>query len=69
MYPELVVRNEEGQVQTVQYHKLNSLLLNEVQKQHRQIQAQQDQIVNLTEQLARLEQVLTAQWSLAVADE
>ena len=35
VYPELVVKNDEGQVQTVQYHKLNSMLLNEVQKQHR----------------------------------
>ena len=40
VYPELVVKNEEGQVQTVQYHKLNSMLLNEVQKQHRQIEDQ-----------------------------
>ena len=51
MYPELVVKNDECQVQTVQYHKLNSMLLNEVQKQQRQIQ-------ELTE---RLEEVLTAQ--------
>ena len=51
VYPELVVKNDECQVQTVQYHKLNSMLLNEVQKQQRQIQ-------ELTE---RLEEVLTAQ--------
>ena len=54
IYPELVVKNDEGQVQTVQYHKLNSMLLNEVQKQHRQIQ-------ELTGPLSELEQVLTAQ--------
>ena len=58
VYPELVVRNDEGEVQTVQYHKLNSMLLNEVQKQHRQIQ-------ELTERLAQLEQVLTVRRSLA----
>ena len=56
MYPELVVKNDQGQVQTVQYHKLNSMLLNEVQKQHRQIQ-------ELTERLAQLEQALSTQQS------
>ena len=62
VYPELVVRNDEGEVQTVQYHKLNSMLLNEVQKQHRQI-------ADLTDRLARLEQVLTArQTSTEVAE-
>ena len=67
VYPELVVKNEEGQVQTVQYHKLNSMLLNEVQKQHRQIEDQQVVIADLVERLDRLEQVLTAQRS-AVAE-
>ena len=62
VYPELVVHNEQGEVQTVQYHKLNSMLLNEVQKQHRQI-------ADLTDRLARLEQVLTArQTSTEVAE-
>ena len=60
VYPELVVHNDKGEVQTVQYHKLNSLLLNEVQKQHRQIQ-------ELAERLAQLEQVLIQHPSLAVA--
>ena len=76
VYPELVVHNDEGQVQTVQYHKLNSMLLNEVQKQHRQIQrqderilVQKEQIADLMERLARLELVLTAQRSLATAAE
>ena len=53
VYPELVVKNDKGKVQTVQYHKLNSMLLNEVRKQHQQIQA-------LTKRLARLEEALTA---------
>ena len=75
VYPELVVRNDEGQVQTVQYHKLNSMLLNEVQKQNREIEkqaermeAQQEQITGLTGRLARLEQVLTTQRSLAALE-
>ena len=71
VYPELVVHNRKGEVQTVQYHKLNAMLLNEVQKHYRQIQrqdtqiqAQKERIVDLTERLARLEQVLTAPSSL-----
>jgi hypothetical protein len=35
VYPDLVVRNADGQIQTVQYQKLTPMLLNEVQKQHR----------------------------------
>ena len=69
VYPELVVKNEQGQVQTVEYLKLNSLLLNEVQKQHRLNQEQADQIQDLTEQLAQLKQILTAQRSLATVAE
>ena len=71
VYPELVVHNRKGEVQTVQYHKLNAMRLNEVQKHYRQIQrqdtqiqAQKERIADLTERLARLEQVLTAPSSL-----
>ncbi len=58
MYPELVVYDDQGRVKTVLYQQLSGMLLNEVQKQHRQVQ-------ELTERLTRLEQVLTAQQSLA----
>ena len=58
MYPELVVYDDQGRVKTVLYQQLSGMLLNELQKQHRQVQ-------ELTERLARLEQVLTAQQSLA----
>jgi hypothetical protein len=44
VYPELVVRGKEGQVESVQYQKLPALLLNELQKQNRQIQEQGQQI-------------------------
>ncbi len=52
VYPELVVHDDEGRVRTVLYQELNVMLLNELQKQHGQIQ-------DLTERLARLEQTLT----------
>ena len=38
VYPDLVVNDRAGHAETVQYRKVNAMLLNEVQKQHRQIQ-------------------------------
>ena len=35
--PELVARDKDGQIETVFYDKVNAMLLNEVQKQHRLI--------------------------------
>jgi hypothetical protein len=42
--PELVVRDATGQPETVAYHELPAMLLNELQKQHATIQAQQAQL-------------------------
>ena len=50
MYPELV-QYVEGKPKTVLYQQLPAIMLNELQKQHRQIQ-------ELTERLAQLEQAL-----------
>ncbi len=58
VYPEMVVHDDTDKVKTVEYQKLPAMLLNELQKQHREIQG-------LTERLARLEQALTAQQLLA----
>ena len=38
VYPDLVTYSEAGDVETVQYRKINAMLLNEVQKQHRKIE-------------------------------
>ena len=57
VYPELV-QYVDGKAKTVLYQQLPAIMLNELQKQHRQVQ-------ELTEWLARLEQVLTAQQTLA----
>ena len=35
IYPELVVYGEHGEIESVQYHQLPALLLNELQQQHR----------------------------------
>jgi hypothetical protein len=44
VYPDLVVYDEKGEPQTVRYHFVNALLLNEVQRHARQAEAQQREI-------------------------
>jgi hypothetical protein len=44
VYPDLVVYDEKGEPQTVRYHFVNALLLNEVQRQARRDEAQQREI-------------------------
>lgn len=55
VYPNLVVRNAEGQIESVRYYELAPMLLNEVQKQQKTIQDQQLAIQQLSERLAKLE--------------
>ena len=54
----MVVYNDAGQPETVQYRKVNAMLLNEVQRQHRQIEAQQEQLEALRTRLAAVERRL-----------
>jgi Chaperone of endosialidase len=58
VYPDLVAHLKNGEVETVQYHKINAMLLNEVQKQHRQIGDQQRELTDLKARLAALERLL-----------
>src|SRR5450432_3621101 len=58
VYPDLVVRNADGEVETVQYQKLTPMLLNEVQKQNQTIQSQQAQISALQKEHAALQKTL-----------
>ena len=58
VYPDLVVKGADGQVQTVQYQKLTPMLLNELQKQNDLIRLQQKQVQELQNRLAALEAVL-----------
>ena len=51
VYPELVARNKDGEVETVMYQFLAPMLLNEVQQQHRQIDEQQRTIDALEQRL------------------
>ena len=47
VYPDLVVYDEDGRPETVQYRKVNAMLLNEVQQQHRVILELLDRVERL----------------------
>jgi predicted nuclease with TOPRIM domain len=57
--PELVAHNAKGEIETVYYDKVNAMLLNQVQTQQRQIEAEhahsQSQIKQLTGLVSQLE--------------
>ena len=57
VFPELVVHDGSGRIESVQYHELPALLLNELQKQHRVIADQAEVIRSLTKRLEVLEAV------------
>jgi hypothetical protein len=60
VYPEMVQHTADGQVLTVRYNMLNTMLLNEVQKQQQVIHTQTQQINELEQRLRRLEAAVTA---------
>jgi hypothetical protein len=49
--PDLVVRDEKGEIYTVRYEAVNAMLLNEFLKAHRRIEGQDKRIDQLTAQL------------------
>ena len=52
MYPELVTRNAQGQVEAIRYQELTPMLLNEVQRQQQTLGAQAREIAALKAQNA-----------------
>jgi hypothetical protein len=60
VYPELVVRGADGQIESIQYQKLPAMLLNEVQKEHRNAQQQAHRIRQQDEMIKKLEARLAA---------
>jgi len=82
VYPELVVRGKDGQVESVQYAKLPAMLLNELQKEHRnaeqqsrhaeeqdrRAQQQDETIKKLEARLAALEAQLTNATAKVISD-
>ena len=51
VYPELVVKGADGKVESVQYHELIPMLLNEVQHQQLKLDAQAQQLTTQSQQL------------------
>ena len=74
VYPDLVSYSADGQIETVKYQVLDSMLLNEVQRQQAQIREQQaanreqqNQIRDLQERLAKMEAALAGVTPLRAA--
>ena len=67
---DFVVRDEEGNVNSVRYDQVNAMLLNEFLKEHRTVQEQQNEIDNLKAELKEqraLIQKVSAQRELSKA--
>jgi hypothetical protein len=67
VYPDLVAHSADGQIETVKYQVLDSMLLNEAQKQYQHarqqdetIRRQQEQVLKQQEQIRSLEARLAA---------
>ena len=62
--PDLIVRDENGEIYTVRYEAVNAMLLNEFLKEHKKVEQQQASIAELKSTVALQQkemQVLTAQ--------
>jgi hypothetical protein len=55
VYPELVTKGADGKVESVQYHELIPMLLNEVQHQQRMLGMQAGQLTAQSQQVAELQ--------------
>jgi hypothetical protein len=67
VYPELVIRDRSGRIDSVRYDELAPMLLNEVQHQQNKIAAQADQIALQAAQLRIVQQQLVALKELSQA--
>jgi hypothetical protein len=60
VYPDLVAHTADGRIETVKYQVLDSMLLNEVQRQQAEIRGLEQQNRTLQERLKKLETVLSS---------
>jgi hypothetical protein len=67
VYSDLVAHSADGQIETVKYPVLDSMLLNEVQRQQAEISGLEQQNRILLERLAKLEAVLASMSGAAKA--
>jgi hypothetical protein len=58
VYPDLVAHSADGQIETVKYQVLDSMLLNEVQRQQAEIEAQKNQMQDLQNQINELKRLV-----------
>jgi hypothetical protein len=58
VYPELVTHGADGEVESVRYHALIPMLLNEIQRQQQELAGQAWQLAELQAQHARLQAVV-----------
>ena len=58
--PDLVVRDEDGKVNTVRYEAVNAMLLNEFLKEHRNVAEQQSTIAELKTTVAQQQKQIEA---------
>jgi hypothetical protein len=65
IYPDLVGRGKDGQIENVQYHKLAPMLLNELQKEHEHARQQDEIIATLQARLEALEAMLATKTKAA----
>ncbi len=65
VYPELVIRGRDGKVESVRYHELVPMLLNEVQRQRCELESLK---ATIAERLERLERGAGSPATLAAAD-
>ena len=60
VFPDLVARSADGQIESVKYQVLDSMLLNEFQKEHKTVTQQAEEIRQLRSRLEALERLLTS---------
>ena len=63
--PDLVVRDETGEVYTVRYEAVNAMLLNEFLKEHRNVGEQQSTIAELKTTVAQQQKQIAVQQATA----
>ncbi|MBV8907129.1 MAG: hypothetical protein JOZ22_26100 [Acidobacteriia bacterium] len=52
VYPDLVAHSADGQIETVKYQVLDTMLLNELQKEHRKVEQLETRLATLEKLLA-----------------
>ena len=63
MNPDLVVRNENGEIYTVRYDAVNAMLLNEFLKEHGAVQEQERKVREQDTTIAQLKQDFQAKFA------